>query len=235
MVRTPSNRSPCSAIRPSATSIENSRGSSPSFDLVPAQRRRDRRARVRPHRVDRRDRLPLAVLVRVDQDAAPLRLRPLGRDQPAVRPRQRRRDDRRELARLLVRVPPLDRDEHVHPVAAARLREPDEPERVEDLLDEQRDLDHLREAGIGGRVEVEEDEVGPVGLVDPRVPRVQVDTAHVHHPEQRELVVDERRLDRPRPPRLSREVASTATVGIQSGMCCGASFWKKCPPLIPSG
>ena len=22
---------------------------------------------------------------------------------------------------------------------------------------------------------------------------------------------------------------------IKAGMCCGASFWKKCPPLIPSG
>ena len=52
--------------------------------LVPAQRRRDGRARLRPHRVGRRDRLPLAVLVRVDQDAAPLRLRPLGRRQPGM-------------------------------------------------------------------------------------------------------------------------------------------------------
>ncbi len=31
VVKTPSNRSPCWSIRPSATSIENSRGSSPSF------------------------------------------------------------------------------------------------------------------------------------------------------------------------------------------------------------
>jgi hypothetical protein len=33
----------------------------------------------------------------------------------------------------------------------------------------------------------------------------------------------------------SRVVASTGTVGIQSGMCFGASFWKKYPPSIPSG
>src|SRR4051812_22810027 len=38
-------------------------------DLLPAQRRRDRRALLRAHRVDRGDRLALAVLVRVDQDA----------------------------------------------------------------------------------------------------------------------------------------------------------------------
>ena len=81
------------------------------------------------------------------------------------------------------------------PVGAARLREALEAERVEHLLDEQRDLDRLGEPDVGGRVEVEEHEVGPVGLVDPRVPRVQVDAAHVHHPEQRELVVDERRVD----------------------------------------
>ena len=33
----------------------------------------------------------------------------------------------------------------------------------------------------------------------------------------------------------SRVVASTGTVGIHSGMCFGASFWKKKPPSIPSG
>src|SRR5579885_3602762 len=58
-------------------------------DLVPLERRRDRRARMRPDRVDRRDRLPLAVLVRVDQDATPPRLRPLRRRE--LRPRCRDR------------------------------------------------------------------------------------------------------------------------------------------------
>src|SRR5690242_8481971 len=39
-------------------------------DFLPAERRRDRRSRARAHRVDRGDRLPLAVLVRIDQNAA---------------------------------------------------------------------------------------------------------------------------------------------------------------------
>ena len=46
-----------------------------------------------------------------------------------------------------------------------------------------------------GRIEVEENEVGTIGTVDTRIPRVHVDAAHVDHPEQRELVVDERIAD----------------------------------------
>ena len=101
-------------------------------------------------------------------------------------------DDLGELARVVVRVAPLDGDEHVHPLGARRLRERDEPERVEGLLDEQRNLHRLGEADVGRRVEVEEDEVGPVGLVDARIPDVHVDARHVHHPEQRVLVADDR-------------------------------------------
>ena len=33
----------------------------------------------------------------------------------------------------------------------------------------------------------------------------------------------------------SRVETSVRNVGIQSGMCEGASFWKKCLPSIPSG
>src|SRR5918996_4656262 len=42
--------------------------------LLPAERRRDRGARLRAHRVDARDRLPPPVLAGVEEDAAPLRL-----------------------------------------------------------------------------------------------------------------------------------------------------------------
>ena len=115
--------------------------------------------------------------------------------QPAVRPRDRPGHDLAELARLRVRVAPLHRHEHMHAVGAARLREGDEPERVEGLLDEERDLHDLADADVRGRIEVEEDEVGPVGPVDARVPRVHVDAAHVDHPEKRVLVVHERRVD----------------------------------------
>src|SRR5581483_2535213 len=53
--------------------------------LVPAKRGRNGSARARPHGVDGGDRLALAVLVGVDEDAASLRLRPLRRREPAMR------------------------------------------------------------------------------------------------------------------------------------------------------
>jgi hypothetical protein len=118
-----------------------------------------------------------------------------------VRPRERTGDDLGELAGLVVAVAPLDGDEHVHPVAAAGLREAGEAKRIENVLDQERDLDDLGEADVGCGIEVEEDEVRSSRPVDPRVPRVQVDTAHVHHPEQRQLVVDHRRADLPAAPR----------------------------------
>ena len=71
------------------------------------------------------------------------------------------------------------------------------PSRSSVSLIRQRDLDRLGEADVGRRVEVEEHPVGPRRLVDPRVPGVHVDAAHVHHPEQRELVVHEREVDHP--------------------------------------
>ena len=108
---------------------------------------------------------------------------------------QRTRDDLGEVPRVLVGGAPLDRHEHVDPVRAARLAARLEPERVERLLDEQRDLHRLGEADVGRGVEVEEDEVGPVGLVDARVPRVHVDAAHVDHPEQCVFVVDDGGVD----------------------------------------
>src|SRR5919106_380100 len=165
--------------------------------LFPAERRRDRRARPRTDGVRGGDRLPLAVLVRVDEDAAAFRLRPLRRDETAMEARQRPGDDLGELARFVVGVPPLDRHEDVKAVGPARLRAPDEAEGVEDLLDEQCHAHHLAEADVRRRVEVEEHPIGPLGPVDPRVPRVHVDAAHVHHPEEPQLVVHERIADRP--------------------------------------
>ena len=114
-----------------------------------------------------------------------------------MRPLERAGDHRGEGARRVEALPPGDRDEHVDPARAARLREALEPGEVEQLLDEQRDLDHLREADVVGRVEVEHDPVGAVGLVDARGPGVHVDAAHVDHPQEREVVVDERVVDDP--------------------------------------
>ena len=110
-----------------------------------------------------------------------------------------------------------------------------EPEQVEHLLDEQRDLDHLGEADVGRGVEVEEHPVGPVGLSTREYHVFMSMQPMFDHPEERELVVDEREVDQPplRGRRASRP--GTARVGIQSGMCFGASFWKKNLPCQPSG
>ena len=55
-------------------------------ELLPAQRRRDRRPRLRPHRVGGGDRLAVAVLTMVDEHAATLLLEPFGRHEPRVAP-----------------------------------------------------------------------------------------------------------------------------------------------------
>ena len=149
--------------------------------------------------------------------------------------RDRAADDLGELPRVGERVPALDRDEHMHAVGAARLRERDEAERVERRLHDQRRLHRLREADVVRRIEVEEHEVGPVRPVDARVPRVHVDAAHVHHPEERRLVVHERRLDPLRFRGDSRVETSARNVEIHSGMCDGTSFWKNALPYAPSG
>src|SRR6185312_16614851 len=54
--------------------------------LAPPEWRRNRRALTRSHRVDGGDRLPLPVLVRVDEDPAPLLLRPFRRNEATMRP-----------------------------------------------------------------------------------------------------------------------------------------------------
>ena len=102
-------------------------------DLVPAERRRDRRARMRPHRVRRGDRLALAVLVRVDQDAAAARLRPLRRRELRMRAHDRARDELGERARVLVGRAAVERHEDVEALAAGGLRERLEPDRREQL------------------------------------------------------------------------------------------------------
>ena len=194
-------------------------------DLVPAERRRDRRVWLRSDRVHGGDRLALAVLVRVDQDPAAARLRPLGRRELRVRARDRARDDLREPTRVVVGRAPVERDEHVKALAARRLRERLERERVEQLLEDQRDLDRLRPRHLGRRVEIEEDEVRPVGLVDARVPRVHVDAAHVHHPEQRRARRRPAEIDPP----LRRAVAAETCAREASGST------PACAAARPSG
>ena len=179
--------------------------------LVPAQRRRDRRARLRPHRVDRRDRLPARVLTVVDEHPLALALQPLGRDQPWVPLLEPARHALGEQVGVLVGRSARDRDEHVNPVGAARLDVGLELEPIELLADQVGDADREREAAVW-RVEVEEHEVRAVRLVDARVPGVHVDAVHLHHPEHRLRRVDEREVDQPR---LALAAARIGAVGAR--------------------
>ena len=135
-------------------------------------------------------------------------------------PHDRARDDLGEPPRVGVRRAPVERHEHVEALAARRLRERHELERVEQLLRIERHLDRLRPGHLGRRVEIEEDEVGTVGPIDARIPRVHVDAAHVHHPEQRQLVVDDREVDHFFV-RACRVETCARKVWIHSGMCVG--------------
>ena len=101
--------------------------------LAPVERGGDRRARAGSHGVGRRDRLALAVLVGVDEDAAPVRLLPLRRCEARVRESDSTRDEGREVPRVGVRVATLDGDEDVDAVGAAGLRVAAQPKLVERL------------------------------------------------------------------------------------------------------
>src|SRR5439155_24772708 len=90
-------------------------------ELIPAQGGRDRRARLRPHGVDRGDRLPVAVLPMVDEHAATLLLQPLRCHEPGMLGLEPPRQQLREFVGLLERRTPGDRQEHVDPVGPARL------------------------------------------------------------------------------------------------------------------
>ena len=106
---------------------------------------------------------------------------------------------------------------------------------LERFADEVRDADRLHEAVPRlGRVEVEDDVVGPVGLVDARVPGVHVDAVHLHHPDERGGLVDEREVDEPRLA-LARGQVRNCRVGIQSGLPFGACLWKYAWPRMPYG
>ena len=95
----PSHGSPRSSSRAGTSRSVHRRGvSSGSDELLPGQRRRDRRARLRPHRVGRHRRLRVGVARRVDEHApAAALLAPRGGElvgQPRRRPPRRTRRPR---------------------------------------------------------------------------------------------------------------------------------------------
>src|SRR4029077_17180680 len=118
-------------------------------ELLPAERRRDGSARLRPDGGHGGDRLPMSVLSVVDEHAAALLLQPLGGQEAGVLGLQPARDALGELVGVLVRRAPPDRHENVDAVAPARLRVRAQLEFLERLADEVRDADRLREAVTG--------------------------------------------------------------------------------------
>src|SRR4029453_9159303 len=90
-------------------------------ELLPAERRRDRRARLRSHRVDGRDRFAVAVLPMVDEHATPLALQPLRRHETGVLLLEPTGHALREFVGVRERGATRDRNEDVDSVGTARL------------------------------------------------------------------------------------------------------------------
>ena len=209
---TGAKRSPCSAAALERDLHREVARLDPVPQLLPAKRRRHRRAGLRPHRVHGRDRLAVPVLPVVDEHALALLLQPLRRQQPGMPRLEQPRRLLREVVRLLERRAARDRRDDVDPVGAARLHVARQADLVEQLADQVRHVDRLLEAvRLVRRVEVEEHEVRPVRLVDARVPRVHVDAVVLHHEEHGLRRVDEREVDEARlaftPARMRRELS----------------------------
>ena len=101
-----------------------------------------------------------------------------------------------------------DRREDVQPGRAGRLRVRAQPELVQHLAHDERDLAHVRPLAVARRVEVDQQVVGPLDLGHARVPRVQLDAAEVRRPRRAR-----RRCRRSRTPSSARsgtdEISST--------------------------
>ena len=166
-------------------------------DLVPRERRRDRRAQLGSHRVRRRDVGARPVHVVVDEDLPgavgdlPRHRHPVGvglLDHPA-----RRADER---AHGVVRVGAAqDRDEDLETGGTARLGERRQPQLVEQHLDVPSHREHVLVRVRLERVEVEEQVVRMRDVAAACVQRVELDAAQVGDVEQSGGVVDREVVD----------------------------------------
>ena len=107
-----------------------------------------------------RHRAAVADLVGVDQDAAPARSVPLGRDEVGMGALESLRDELHERARLRVGVAGCEGHREVHALRARGLDDRAQVEHRERIAHEQRHPSGLGERDAGRRVEVEEHEVG---------------------------------------------------------------------------
>ena len=174
-------RSPTSAKRAGIVATVKSSGATRA--ARPSQRRRDRRARLRPDAVGRGDRAVAGVLVVVDEDALAALLLPPLRGHLAGQPPLELAPERdRRVADVGERPARLDPHVDVHAAAARGLREA----RVAELAQQRPrlggDAHGVVEVGARLRVEVEAQLVGMVDVVVAHRPRVEGDRAHLRRP-----------------------------------------------------
>ena len=148
-------------------------------------RGRHRADRVAAHRVRAGDRVVAGVLVVVDEDglgvavlAPPRRRHVLGRATLDLAG-----EGQGGAAHLLEAVVGPDADVDVEAVAAARLGEAGGAELVEDLVGDVRDPADPVERRVRHRVEVDAPLVRLLGVGAAAVPRVELDGAHLHGPD----------------------------------------------------
>ena len=165
------------------------RGVQVALELVPRERRRDRRAAHRAHDVRRHHRLALAVLSEVDVDlAAALGQRAFDRRDLGQVARHDARHALGEQLRVPVGVARREAHEDVQARGARGLEVRLQADAAQEASDLARDADHVRERRFL-RVEVDHRPVGRVLRVDARHPRMQIDAAEVHEVQQRVAVV----------------------------------------------
>ena len=152
-------------------------------ELVPRDRRGDRRARLRPHAVGRGDGAIARVLVVVDEDAlAALLLPPLRRHLARQPPLELAPEGDRGVADVRERPARLDPDVDVDASASRGLREAGVAELVQEHARLGGDAHGVGEVGARLRVEVEAQLVGMVDVVAANRPRMKRDRAHLGRP-----------------------------------------------------
>ena len=165
--------------------------------LVPGQWGGDPRVRQRPHGIGGRHGAVLGVLVVVEEDPVPLLLPPLGRGEIRHTPLHVPREGERRPADLRERPARLDPDVDVDAARSGRLGPADEPDGLQRLADDERDLADLRPRHARDRVQVHPQFVGVVHVLGPDRVWVEVDAAEVRDPGKPRRVIDDDLVGRP--------------------------------------
>ena len=101
---------------------------------------------------------------------------------------------------------------------AARLRPADEPELLEHLLRDARDLDDLRPLDAGHRIEIDAQLVGAIHVLAAHRVRVEIDAAEVHQLRELRDVVDDDLLG------VRPDGNVNVAISIQSGRFAATRF-----------